>query len=160
LRILSDAIVFRAFPETRAVLESLRARGYSMGIMSNWDYQLSDVLRSLDLDGFFSFILSSAQVGHEKPAPQFFERALEEARHMSTHVQPQDVFYIGDHYEKDVVPSRRAGMTPLWLVRDKRDLVSGEMGEGRDVHRIATLDEVEAAIEELRPSKPSRSFAA
>ncbi len=149
LRILGDAIVFRAFPETRAVLESLRARGYSMGIMSNWDYQLSDVLRSLDLDGFFNFILSSAQVGHEKPAPQFFERALQEARRMSTHVAPHQVFYIGDHYEKDVAPSRRAGMTPLWLVRDKRDLVSGEICEAQNMPTIATLNEVEAAIDEL-----------
>lgn len=148
LSILGDAIVFRAFPETRAVLESLRTRGYQMGVMSNWDYQLPDVLRSLELDEFFDFILSSAQIGHEKPAPRFFERALQEARRMSTHVAARDVIYIGDHYQKDVVPSKQIGITPLWIVRDERDLVSGEIGEACDVRTIATLNELEAALGE------------
>lgn len=148
LQVLADAIVFRAFPETREVLRSLQARGIPMGVLSNWDYQLPQVLQSLGLNTFFTFVLSSAEAGYEKPAPQFFARGLQEAQRAHPQLRASDCFYIGDHYEKDVLPARAAGMTPLWLVRDRRDVASGETHDASDdVLRLQTLRDIERVLD-------------
>jgi len=141
LEVLSEAIVFRAFPEVREVLDLWRARGATLAVASNWDYQLSQVLQSLDLKDYFSFIFSSAHIGFEKPAPEFFEIVKREVQK----VRPDSgvLFYVGDHYEKDVLASRAAGFTPLWLVRETRDVASGETHESDcNVYRLRTLKDI------------------
>ncbi len=141
-RVLDDAIVFRAFPETREVLEELQTRGIPMGVLSNWDYQLPQVLRSLGLDNFFEFIVSSAQAGYEKPDARFFEFGLNKIRTLHPTIAPCECFYIGDHWEKDVRPAHAAGFQPLWIVRHERDIASGETGDAHDVTQLSSLHEV------------------
>ena len=138
--VMSDALVFRVFPEVREVLQELRQRGLALAVLSNWDIFLPDVLQLLDLHHFFEFILTSAEVGVQKPAPQIFECALERAGVLRPGLAASECYYIGDHYEGDVLGARAAGMTPLWLVRDERDLVSGGSAAiADDVVRLRTL---------------------
>lgn len=148
-QVLAASIAFRLFPETRATLEVLAARGVLMGVASNWDYTLASHLKDLGIAHFFRFILSSAQIGAEKPSPQFFARARQEA-HLVSGAQPDSTvlppFYIGDHYEKDVVASRAAGFTALWLVRDERDLASGEVHAADGITPLRSLTEVVSLI--------------
>lgn len=129
--ILGDSIHFRAFPEARRVLESLHARHISMGVLSNWDYELPRILESLGLKQYFAFVLSSAEVGASKPSPQLFERAWQLARSVRPQLQAEECVYIGDHWEKDVLPARSLGWTPLWLVRSRRDLPSKSSAEDK-----------------------------
>ena len=140
LQILGDAIAFRAFDETHEVLEELQRHKVPMGVLSNWDYQLPDILRSLGLDTFFQFIVPSTEIGAEKPSPAFFAYGLQKVQAAHPHLEAHHCFYIGDHYEKDVLPARAAGMTPLWLVREQRDLASGQIPAAHDeVQRLRTL---------------------
>jgi HAD superfamily hydrolase (TIGR01549 family) len=149
LSILADAIVFHAFPETREVLQELQRREIPMGVLSNWDYQLPDVLRSLELDTFFQFIVPSTEAGVEKPAPAFFSCGLQRVREIRPDVETRHCCYIGDHYEKDVLPARAAGMTPLWLVRDERDVASGQVHEAHDdVRRLRMLKDIYRVLDE------------
>ena len=76
-RVLESSIVFRAYEETREVLQQLQERQIPMGVLSNWDGALPQVLRNLGLDNFFEFIISSAQIGHEKPDARIFEFGLQ-----------------------------------------------------------------------------------
>jgi FMN phosphatase YigB (HAD superfamily) len=141
--IMSDALVFRVFPEVRMVLETLRQRGLPMAVLSNWDIFLPDVLESLDLCRFFEFILTSAEIGVQKPAPQAFEQALQRAQVLLPGLTASACYYVGDHYEGDVLGARAVGMTPLWLVRDERDLVSGDTQADTDnVVRLSTLHDL------------------
>lgn len=140
LAVLSEALVFHPFPQAKETLRRLRDAGIRMGVLSNWDYQLPAILRGVQLATFFEFIITSAEAGVEKPAAQFFERGLAKARALCPTLKPHDCFYIGDHYEKDVVAARAAGLTPLWLVRDQRDLASGDIHEAQDdVIRLKSL---------------------
>ena len=141
-RVLDSAIVFRAFPETRAVLETLQARGIPMGVLSNWDFQLPQVLQALGLDGFFEFVLSSAQAGFEKPDAQFFNCGLQRIRALHPTLSAEDCFYIGDHLEKDVIPARAFGFRPLWIVRRERDIASGEAHCAHDVTPFSSLHDI------------------
>jgi FMN phosphatase YigB (HAD superfamily) len=139
-KIMSAALVFRVFPEVTEVLEELGQRVPGMAVLSNWDIFLPDVLQSLDLHHYFDFIVTSAEVGVQKPAAQVFEHALQRAKVLHPCLTARDCYYIGDHYEGDVLGARAAGMTPLWLVRDERDLVSGgTAGIADDVVRLRTL---------------------
>jgi HAD superfamily hydrolase (TIGR01549 family) len=132
MEILSDSVVYQPFPGVKPTLAGLRKRGLRLGVLSNWDFKLQNALEDAGLLPFFDFTLSSAQAGVEKPARDFFEKGFALARRFKPDLKPKECFYIGDHYEKDVLGARRAGMTPLWLVRNQRDIASG------DIHDIET----------------------
>jgi putative hydrolase of the HAD superfamily len=153
--ILGDSIHFKAFPEARRVLEALHARGVEMGVLSNWDYELPRILESLDLKKYFAFVLSSAEVGAAKPSPRVFEKAWQMARTVRPQLRESECVYIGDHWEKDVEPARRAGWTPCWLVRARRDLPSKSANENcAAAPRVLTLRSLRPLLR-LVQRKPS-----
>jgi putative hydrolase of the HAD superfamily len=139
LAVLEAALVFRVFPEVRAVLQVLQARGVRMGVLSNWDISLHNVLDELELSHFFDFVLVSAEVGVQKPQRAFFEEGLRLARRECSALEARDCFYVGDHYDGDVLGARGADLVPVWLVRAERDLASGETREDDEVLRIESL---------------------
>jgi putative hydrolase of the HAD superfamily len=139
LQVLESALVFRTFPEVREVLDDFRARGVRMGVLSNWDVSLHRILENAKLTEYFSFVLPSAEAGVQKPAREFFSLALQRARREYSRLQRRQCWYVGDHYEGDVMGARLAGMKPIWLVRGQRDLASGELREDKTVTRIADL---------------------
>jgi HAD superfamily hydrolase (TIGR01509 family) len=60
------------FPETRAVLDQLRAEGLPMCVVSdNWA-GLDEVYRSLDLHGYFAGFVISEVLGCRKPDPRMY----------------------------------------------------------------------------------------
>ena len=140
LDVLTESVVYKPFDDIKSSLEKLRAKGVRLGVLSNWDFRLQTALEDAGIAHLFDFVLSSAQVGIEKPAREFFERGLALARKAVPDLKARDCFYIGDHYEKDVLGARGAGLSPLWLVRDKRDLPSGETHDAADeVPRLRSL---------------------
>lgn len=62
----------RCFPETKAVLQSLRQRGVAIGIFTDVpygmprDFVLADI-KATALDGLFDVLLTSREVGYRKP---------------------------------------------------------------------------------------------
>lgn len=146
LRVLEEALVFRVFPEVISVLEKFKARGISMGVLSNWDFSLPRILQSLQLSDYFSFVLASSQFGLQKPDIGFFRCALERAQQQYSGLQSKDCYYVGDHYDGDVIGARNAGMIPIWLVRNERDLASGALRDDAGVLRIRDLSELSQMI--------------
>jgi len=146
LRILEDALVFRVFPEVISALESFQKQGFKMGVLSNWDFSLHRIFQSLRLTEYFSFILPSSQVGVQKPDIRFFNRALELAQQEYSGLQSGDCYYVGDHYDGDVIGARNAGMIPIWLVRNERDLASGNLTDDAGVLCIRDLNQLKELI--------------
>ena len=142
-QVLGESIVFKPLPGARETLAALKERGVRLGVVSNWDYRLAHALEEVRLLTFFDFVLSSAQAKSEKPAREIFEKGLEMARRFVPNLKARDCFYVGDHYEKDVLGARRAGMNPLWLVARERDFASGETHEANDdVPRLRSLKDL------------------
>ena len=125
MQVLSDAVVYKPFDDIKGSLEKLKARGVHLGVLSNWDFKLQAALEDAGIAHLFDFVLSSAQVGLEKPAREFFERGLSLARKAVPDLKARDCFYVGDHYEKDVLGARGAGLSPLWLVRGQTRFAFG-----------------------------------
>lgn len=104
---------WRIFPDALPALQSLRAAGFRLGIISNWDSRLPTLLETLDLARWFEPIVVSAIEGIEKPDPEIFARAARRAG-----VDAKTVVYIGDSVRFDVNGARGAGMIPLLVRRD------------------------------------------
>jgi putative hydrolase of the HAD superfamily len=72
------AIVMEPEPGAVEALQSLRARGLELAVVSNWDIGLAEHLERLGLASLFSAIATTAEAGAPKPEPAVFRLALEE----------------------------------------------------------------------------------
>jgi putative hydrolase of the HAD superfamily len=125
---------WHVFPDAMPALEALRARGLVIGAVSNWIWQLPELLHSLELVAHFNFVAASARVGYEKPHPEIFRHALREAR-----VQPEEALHVGDHLDADVAGAQAAGIAAVLIDRRER-YTDGDMPDG--VPLIRTLAEL------------------
>lgn len=69
------ADAWRDFPETEKNLDGLREKGIRVGILSNWDPRLRQVLAGFDWAGLLDAVVISEEIGVEKPDPRIFRKA-------------------------------------------------------------------------------------
>jgi putative hydrolase of the HAD superfamily len=98
----------RSRPEIRTALERIRASGRKLAVISNSDGTCRELLRRMDLLGFFEAVYDSTEVGVEKPNPAIFELALKELN-----LRPSETLHVGDLEAADVLGARRAGIFPV-----------------------------------------------
>ncbi len=99
-------------PDTPPFLDSLRAQGYFLGVISNSVGTMEEQLGRLDLARRFATILDSALVGVEKPHPEIFKMALTRAR-----VQAGEAVFVGDTYSTDIGGAQLAGLRGVLMDR-------------------------------------------
>jgi len=95
----------QADPEAAEALARARARGWTVGVISNSN---GSVVRALEIAGLskqLDFVIDSSVVGVSKPDARIFALGLEAAG-----TAPAEVVYVGDSYFVDVVGARRAGL--------------------------------------------------
>ncbi|WP_369244443.1 HAD family hydrolase [Streptomyces sp. R41] len=98
------------YRDVRPTLTALRENGVRVVIAGNQTARAGQLLRALDLPA--DLIVTSEELGVAKPAPEFFQRALELAQ------APADTaLYVGDHPANDVRPARAAGLRVAHLRR-------------------------------------------
>lgn len=98
----------RVRPGTAEALQELRNGGHRLGVISNADGRVEELLRSVGLAPYFDFIIDSHVVGFEKPDPRIFRLGCERAG-----AEPQRAIYVGDLFEIDVVGARGVGMRAI-----------------------------------------------
>jgi len=95
------------YPDALPCLRALRQTGLLVGAAGNVPAGYEEPLREhVDLLG------SSGLWGVEKPAPEFFERIVEESGRAAS-----EVAYVGDRVDNDVVPALAAGMVAVHIRR-------------------------------------------
>ena len=122
------------FPDAYRALEALRERDLVVGAVSNWVWNLPELLHALDLVQHFDFIAASARIGYEKPHPRIFEWALEQAK-----VRPAEAIHVGDHVDADIDGARGVGIDGVLIDRGER-YEPGEIPDGTPV--IRSLDQL------------------
>jgi putative hydrolase of the HAD superfamily len=115
---------WHVFPDVMPALEALRSRGLVIGAVSNWIWQLPELLHSLELVSHFDFVAASARVGYEKPHRGIFEHALREAG-----VSAEEAMHVGDHIDADVQGAAAAGIAPVLIDRRER-FTESDLPEG------------------------------
>lgn len=96
-------------PRTNEVLADLRSR-YRLGVISNSDGTISQLLDELDLGQYFVSVTDSKICGCEKPGPRIFHSALQ-----SLGALAHRSIYVGDLYSVDFVGARAVGMQALLM---------------------------------------------
>jgi putative hydrolase of the HAD superfamily len=130
------------FPDAYPALTALKQRGLIVGAVSNWVWNLPELLHALDLVGQFDFIAASARIGFEKPHPRIFEWALERAG-----VPAASVIHVGDHVGADVEGARGVGIDGVLIDRAGRHTPE-DVPEGVAV--IRSLDQLLPIVDARR----------
>lgn len=113
LQIYQEPGRIRTFPEVHDVLSRLREKGYRLGIISNWGWDLPFRCEQVGIADYFECVVASARVGCDKPHPRIFQHALERVG-----ASPRRAIHVGDLYEADVAGARKVGMDAVLIDRD------------------------------------------
>jgi putative hydrolase of the HAD superfamily len=133
-REFTDLRNYALFDDVRGVLGDLAAAGLSLGIVSNFEAWLEELLGMLGVRDAFPVRVISGVEGIEKPDPRIFELAMSRAG-----VDPQGSVYVGDNPEFDVDPPAALGMFTVLI--DRRD-----RHEGHEGARITDLGDLPAVL--------------
>jgi putative hydrolase of the HAD superfamily len=104
---------------THPLLESLRARGLKVGIVSNaFDTPelLHGVLEAMGVAERIDVAVFSSELGVRKPHPAIFERAL-----AALEVDPADALFVGDRLYEDIRGASEVGMRTVQAVWFRAD---------------------------------------
>lgn len=101
------------FLDARATIESLKNRGYRMGLITNGpaDVQRQEIA-TLHLAEQFDPILIEGELEVGKPESVVYERAME-----LTGCAPHELAMVGNSFGHDIIGAQRAGWKTVWIRR-------------------------------------------
>lgn len=114
-------------------LARARASGLRLGIVSNSEGALIDLLDRVALSPHFECVIDSGLVGVRKPDPAIFQLALTRMG-----IGPEGVMYAGDIPEVDVLGARAAGLDAVLI--DTLDHYPGYDDAPRFASALALLE--------------------
>jgi putative hydrolase of the HAD superfamily len=101
-----------AYPEAAETLALLRDAGVTVGVCSNWGWELDAYLEQVGLLRLVDCSITSARAGSRKPHPGIYACSVE-----ALGVRPEQVVFVGDSWEPDVRGPQRVGMTSVHVWR-------------------------------------------
>ena len=124
-------VTFALFDDVISTLKTLKERRFILGLLTNLDKDMNPICRELGLEPYLDFVVTSGEVGVDKPEPPIFLTALQRAG-----VNASEAVHVGDQYKLDVIGARGVGITPILI--DRYDLYP----EVSDCPRIRHLTEL------------------
>lgn len=103
---------WQLFADVPAAWQEVRRRGLLVGIASNYDHRLLEVIAGHALLADCPHLFHSAGLGHAKPAPRFF-REIEQ----KLQLPPREILLVGDDWENDYQGAIGAGWQAVYLDR-------------------------------------------
>lgn len=95
------------------VLNDWQKKGIELGIISNFDSRIYEVLDLLGLSDFFSSITISSMTGAAKPNSKIFTTALE-----IYDCEPTQAWHIGDSFKEDYEGAKSVGIKAFLVNRN------------------------------------------
>ena len=126
------------YPDVLGFLRSLHGQ-VTIGVLANQETATVEALRRDEVAPFIDVWGISAAVGVEKPSPEFFLWALQQAA-----VEPEHAVHIGNRFTNDVLPAHSLGLKTVWLLR-------GEAPDDPPSHQRELADIVVDTLEGLGP---------
>ena len=120
------------------LLEYLRKMRFKVGIVANvWSEGMNPVLERLRIKRFFDTMISSINIGIQKPEPRIFQLAL---NHLE--LAPEEVLMVGDNPRVDIKAAYDLGIGTARLMRGpnraKPDIVEPNF-KIRNLSTLATI---------------------
>ena len=110
--------VWELFPDVPHILAELSSLRIRLGVISNFDRRLYDILAQLNVRDAFEHLIISSEVGVRKPAARIFRVAAERFN-----VETSEILHVGDEPGSDFTGARTAGLEAL-LVDHKNSMLS------------------------------------
>ena len=129
------------------LLRFLYEKGIRTGVISNIGWSGASLSRRVQIllpDNHFEFILASSDYGIRKPSPVLFEVALEKAG-----LTPDDVWYCGDTFDKDVLGAHASGLFPVYYRRGREAVDPQQLREQTEEFPYLTVDDWQELIDQL-----------
>jgi HAD superfamily hydrolase (TIGR01549 family) len=127
------------YPDVRPALAALRDAGLGVVVAGNQPPQARAALEAMDLP--VDAIRTSDEWGVEKPAPEFFARAADLAG-----LPTDEIAYVGDRLDNDVLPAARAGMRPVLIRRGPWGYLHAARPDAARVEVVDSLTELPALL--------------
>ena len=103
------------YEDTLDGLDSLKARGFKLGLVSNTDnFSVEKVMEKFNLAGVFDAVVLSFDCGFLKTNPKMFELVLGKLG-----VSKEDALMVGDSPQTDIEGAKNAGVKAVLM--DRRD---------------------------------------
>ena len=122
------------YEDTVWTLAELAAREIELGIVSNFDSRLYEILIGLDIDRFFESVTLSSFAGAAKPSPTIFQRALRKHG-----VTAGDALHIGNSLRDDARAAAAAGLQGVFLDREGREAIPPDVVAIKSLGDVLTL---------------------
>jgi putative hydrolase of the HAD superfamily len=118
---LWEAEALQKLPHLDEVLAELKQRGYKLGVISNTvtsrEEHVRIALRKIGCEKYFDAVVTSVNVGCNKPDKKIFSTALKKLG-----VKPEEAVMVGDRIKTDIAGGNRIGMKTVLLKWNKRYL--------------------------------------
>ena len=128
---LYKGLTFVLFDDVLLTLKILKERKFILGLLTNLDKDMNPICRELGLEPYLDFVVTSGEVGVDKPEPPIFLTALQRAD-----VNASEAVHVGDQYKLDVIGARGVGIAPILI--DRHDLYP-EVSDCPRIHRLTEL---------------------
>ena len=114
--VFSDSSTYRLFDDALPTLARLSEKGYGLGLISNFEGWLEELLVALEVGHVFDVSIISGIEGVEKPDLRIYRLAIERAG-----ITPAEGLHVGDSVRLDVEPAASVGLHAVLLDRSRNN---------------------------------------
>ena len=117
---LSRCNTVRVYDGLADMLDIFRKKQMPMYVLSNSGFRAGALRLMLDAHGigkYFEKVWSSADFGKVKPSAEIFEMAVKEVLDQYPDCSREEILFIGDTYETDIIGAHNAGLKAVWINR-------------------------------------------
>jgi putative hydrolase of the HAD superfamily len=123
------------------LLANLLASGTPLGVLSNSEGRLAELLDELDWARYFGVVADSGRLGFEKPDRRIFEWTADRLR-----VKTTDLIHVGDAWAADIEGALAVGAKAIWITPDAdRSQAREPLKDGRVV-ACETAEQIRSAL--------------
>ncbi|XP_023016187.2 rhythmically expressed gene 2 [Leptinotarsa decemlineata] len=119
------------------LLSYIRSKGVAMGVISNFDPRLHSILMNMKLRHFFQLVLTSYDVGMEKPDPRIFQEAMFISK--LKNLVPEECLHIGDKALLDYSGAKASGWNAVLIDDRQAALIQNKYPDVDPAHVFSSL---------------------
>ncbi|MBM4401945.1 MAG: HAD family hydrolase [Candidatus Cloacimonetes bacterium] len=104
------------YDDVLPTLKELKRWGYLLGTLTGGlSVDMEHRLKLFGIRDYFEHIVATATLPFGKPEPETFHYILK-----LTGLTPEEMAYVGDNYEQDIVAATKVGILAILVVRNKK----------------------------------------